>query len=228
MHSSCQERVQFSYYFQLVQFLGTTLQEFPAVNKVSRAHCTVGCTCGINGRDVLLEPWDPCATEGIWLLWQQLSSPLRWWWVWHPGGQVRLHQLDYQAILYFSESAIKPADTSHSLQYQWPLLLPYRSMEAESLYFVQEVVARESGTTVCNTALLLGAMVVLFCYCMYSTYLLKHWRFYSLTFCLPNVFVYMRCTVQSMWSVKMCCLRRRLKQSVYQTVSPFPSPKKNQ
>lgn len=69
---------------------------------------------------------------------------------------------------------------------------------------------------------------VLFCYCMYPISLLKHWHFHSLTFTLPNVFVYMSSAVQSMASARMFFWPRKVKQRVHQNASPFPSPKKNQ
>lgn len=75
---------------------------------------------GTHGREALLRPWGLRATEGVWLLWQQLSSPLRWW-VRHPGGQIRLYQLDYTAILYLSKSAVKPACAARSHQHRWHL-----------------------------------------------------------------------------------------------------------
>lgn len=72
---------------------------------------------------------------------------------------------------------------AHSLQYQWPLLLPYGSMEAESLYFMQEITARESGTTVCNTALLLGTIVVCAFLLLHVPYILPE----TLAFLLSDV-----------------------------------------
>lgn len=72
---------------------------------------------GMHGREALLRPRGLRATEGVWLLWQQLSSPLRWW-VRHPGGQIRLYQLDYTAIPYLSKSAVKPACAARSHQHQ--------------------------------------------------------------------------------------------------------------
>lgn len=129
----------------------------------------------------------------------------------------------------FKECCKTSACSSLTLAPMTPVL-PCISMEAESLYFMQEM---EMGDSELQLFAILNCyweqwVSVFFCYCTYPISLLKHWHFHSLRFTLPNMFVYMSCTVQSMGSARMFALPRKVKQRVHQNVSPFPSPKKNQ